>query len=137
MLWRAPAERTAWSRRARRRAFQDHPPDTAHCVYRITQEALRNVVAHAGASRAEVRLLNIGGQIDIVITDDGRGFDDAGSRERDKGLGLVSINERAKILGGSISIETAVNRGTRVHARIPLDARTSIDRVPVFEGAVT
>ena len=50
-------------------------PDAALCVYRIAQEALRNVIAHAGASRADVRLLQIGDQTQITIADDGRGFD--------------------------------------------------------------
>ena len=50
-------------------------PETALCVYRIAQEALRNVIAHAAASRADVRMLHTGEQAQITITDDGRGFD--------------------------------------------------------------
>ena len=52
-------------------------PDAALCVYRIAQEALRNVIAHAGASRADVKLLQVGDHAQITIADDGRGFDAA------------------------------------------------------------
>ena len=88
-------------------------PDAALCVYRIAQEALRNVIAHAGASRADVRLLLIGGEAQITIADDGRGFDATDRVERDKGLGLVSIAERARIIGGTVSIVSGPNQGTR------------------------
>ena len=117
--------------------FSAVAPEAALCVYRIAQEALRNVIAHAGASHAEVVLVQFGRQVEISITDDGRGFDAAGLRERDKGLGLVSIGERAKILGGSISIETGVNKGTRVRARIPMDAHMPTDRDLTVEGAIS
>ena len=71
--------------------FASIAPEAALCLYRIAQEALRNVVAHAGASRADVRLLRIGDHAEITITDDGKGFDVTRSLERGKGLGLVSI----------------------------------------------
>jgi PAS domain S-box-containing protein len=110
-------------------------PEAGLCLYRIAQEALRNVVAHAGASRADVRLCRRDDDAEITITDDGRGFD-LNDPERRNGLGLVSITERAKITGGTISIETEVNRGTRVRATIPVNARlkTSVDAV--VEGQV-
>ena len=73
-------------------------PDAALCVYRIAQEALRNVIAHAGASRAEVTLLQMGDQAQLTIADDGRGFDATNRIERDRGLGLVSMSERARIM---------------------------------------
>jgi PAS domain S-box-containing protein len=105
-------------------------PEAGLCVYRIAQEALRNVVAHAGASRADVRLCRKGDEAEITITDDGRGFD-VYDPERRHGLGLVSITERAKLAGGTISIEAGLNRGTRVQATIPLNGRlkTSVDTV--------
>ena len=95
-------------------------PDAALCVYRIAQEALRNVVAHAGASRADVRLLQMGDQAQITIADDGRGFDAANRVERDAGLGLVSMSERARIIGGTVRIVSEPNQGTRVQATIPM-----------------
>ena len=70
--------------------FASMAPEAGLCVYRIAQEALRNVVAHAGASRADVRLFRRDDDAEITITDDGCGFD-VNDPERRKGLGLVSI----------------------------------------------
>jgi PAS domain S-box-containing protein len=103
-------------------------PEASLCIYRIAQEALRNVVAHADASRADVRLVRRGEDAEITITDDGRGFD-VNDPESRNGLGLVSITERAKLAGGTIRIETELNQGTRVQATIPVNGRpnTSLD----------
>ena len=111
-------------------------PDAALCVYRIAQEALRNVIAHAGASRADVRLLQMGDQAQITIADDGRGFDATNRVEKDKGLGLVSMSERARIIGGTVSIVSGPNQGTRVQATIPMNARVKLDAGSRMEGQV-
>ena len=103
--------------------FREITPDAALCIYRIAQEALRNVIAHAGASRADVSLIQAGDQAEISIADDGRGFDASHGAERDKGLGLVSISERARIIGGTVSIVSGRNQGTRVQATIPVNGR--------------
>ena len=111
-------------------------PDAALCVYRIAQEALRNVIAHAGASRAEVRVLQAGDQAEITIADDGRGFDATNRGERDKGLGLVSMSERARIMGGTVSVVSGPNQGTRVQAKIPVNGRAKLDIGSGMEGQV-
>jgi signal transduction histidine kinase len=108
--------------------FGSVAPDPALCVYRIAQEALRNVIAHAAASRADVRLVHAGDHVELTITDDGRGFDTSRAIESGRGLGLVSIRERAKIAGGTLSIVTGAARGTRIEARIP--AATGAPRKP-------
>ena len=110
--------------------FRAMTPDAALCVYRIAQEALRNVIAHAGASRVDVQLLHAGDHAQITITDDGRGFD-VHAPERSKGLGLVSMTERTKLAGGTISIESGLNQGTRVQATIRVSAPT-----PATDAAV-
>jgi two-component system sensor histidine kinase UhpB len=116
--------------------FASVAPETGLCLYRIAQEALRNVVAHAGASHADVRLCRRDDEAEIVISDDGRGFD-VNDPERCKGLGLVSISERAKIAGGRIRIEAGLNQGTRVHATIPVSGRPKRPAVDaVVEGQV-
>jgi PAS domain S-box-containing protein len=115
--------------------FASVAPEAGLCLYRIAQEALRNVVAHAGASRAEVRLCRRDDNAELTITDDGRGFD-VHDPERHNGLGLVSITERAKLSGGSISIETGLNQGTRVQAVIPVNARLKTSADAVVEGQV-
>jgi PAS domain S-box-containing protein len=111
--------------------FSTMTSDSALCIYRIAQEALRNVIAHATASRADVRLRHSGEHAHITITDDGRGFDvDAVGRRH--GLGLVSINERAALAGGTTGIESGLNQGTRVQATIPVAARST----PAMDTAV-
>jgi len=109
-------------------------PDAALCVYRIAQEALRNVIAHAGANRADVRLLQARDQMQITIADDGRGFDAASSGERDTGLGLVSMSERARLIGGTASIVSALHQGTRVLATIPMHGRVRLHVGSNVEG---
>ena len=116
--------------------FRTITPDASLCVYRIAQEALRNVIAHAGASRADVRLLQIGDQAQITIADDGRGFDATNRVERDKGLGLVSMSERARIMGGTVSIVSGPNQGTRVQAKIPVSGRAKLDLGSGMDGQV-
>ncbi len=111
--------------------------DAALCVYRIAQEALRNVIAHAGASHADVRLRQMDDQAQITIADDGRGFDATNRVERDTGLGLVSMSERARIIGGTVSIVSALNQGTRVQATIPMNACVKLDAGSRMAGQVT
>ena len=108
--------------------FKSITPDAALCIYRIAQEALRNVIAHAGASRADVTLVQADDQAEISIADDGRGFDTSESARRDRGLGLVSISERARIIGGTVSIVSGPNQGTRVQAKIPVNGRVTVAR---------
>jgi len=93
-------------------------PEAALCLYRVAQEALRNVTAHAAASRAAVRLVRTDDSTEMTISDDGKGFEVASPTGR-KGLGLVSITERVRLAGGTVSIVTEMNKGTRVCVRIP------------------
>ena len=104
---------------ARRETSSRIDTETALCLYRIAQEALHNVVKHAGARQAEVRLLRTGDSAELTIADDGKGFDIAETRKSGKGLGLVSINERVRLAGGTLSIVTELNKGTRVRVRLP------------------
>ena len=99
--------------------FASIAPEIALCLYRIAQEALRNVIAHARAGRADIRLLRTADNVEITIADDGRGFDVVHSLEQGKGLGLVSITERARLVGGTVDIVAEPNKGTLVRARIP------------------
>lgn len=107
--------------------FESIHPQVALCLYRVTQEALRNVIAHAGARRADVRLLRIGETAELTILDDGQGFDVARSLEHGKGLGLISITERVRFAGGTVSIVAGSKKGTRVRADVPMRAPVTID----------
>ncbi len=91
--------------------FASLAPEVALCLYRTAQEALRNVVAHADASRADVRLLRSVDHVEMTIADDGKGFDVERSLERGKGLGLVSIQERVRLAGGTVSFERGREEG--------------------------
>ena len=111
-------------------------PDAALCVYRIAQEALRNVIAHSAASRSEVRLFQTGDLAQITIADNGRGFEATSRAERDKGLGLVSISERARIIGGTVIFVSNPNQGTRLQATIPMNGRVKMNIGSGMEGQV-
>ena len=93
----------------------------ALCLYRVVQEALRNVVKHAGAARVEVSLAVTAGDIVLVVSDDGRGFD-PGRPQLPEGLGLVSMEERVRLLRGSFTVGSAPGQGTHVRVRLPVDS---------------
>lgn len=92
--------------------------ERAVVLFRIAQEALRNVVRHAGVGEATVRLRTVGGMVELAVEDRGRGFD-PGARRRDAGLGLISMTERAELVGGHASVRAQPGRGTSVIARVP------------------
>ncbi len=92
--------------------------DTALTVYRIAQEALTNVARHADAPRAQVRLRQLDGAVELVVKDEGRGFDVEARTGR--GLGLISMNERARALGGVLVVRSRPGGGTSIEARLPL-----------------
>jgi signal transduction histidine kinase len=91
--------------------------DAALAMYRITQEALHNVVRHSGTATATVRLAADCGEIVLLVIDHGRGFDPLIARARD-GIGLVSMRERVRHLGGHMTLASGPG-GTRVEARVP------------------
>jgi two-component system NarL family sensor kinase len=90
-------------------------------LYRIAQEALTNAVRHAAAHTIKVRLTAQPGEVRLSIDDDGQGFDS--SLIAKDHYGLVGLNERAHLLGGSLSLQTSAGEGTRVEVTVPLDDR--------------
>ncbi|MFF2390670.1 sensor histidine kinase [Agromyces sp. NPDC058104] len=97
------------------------PPGRAvqFAAYRIVQEALTNVVRHAGASRAAVVLERPGDELVVTIDDDGRGFAVDGADAASEGRGVLGMRERAALLGGSVELGGSSLGGTRVTARLP------------------
>ncbi len=95
------------------------PPEIALCLYRVLQEALQNVLKHSVSRRAQVSL---SGQIDTIsltVKDSGPGFDPHEAM-RGPGLGLTSMKERLKVVGGQLSIHSQRGHGTTIHAVAPL-----------------
>lgn len=100
-----------------------HIAEVEDATYRLVQEALTNVLKHAGATRARVVVQEHGGTIEIEVADDGRGIEDGRSSE---GYGLVGMRERVELLGGSLEIESAPGRGTRVRVSLPAERRAEV-----------
>jgi signal transduction histidine kinase len=92
-------------------------PDVALCFFRIAQESLRNGVVHGHARHLEVSLARFGEDIEVTITDDGTGFDLETTIQSGTGLGLVSMEERAHLVGGNVQFISEIGRGTTVRVR--------------------
>jgi PAS domain S-box-containing protein len=100
--------------------------DIALSLYRVAQESIRNIARHSGARRAQVILTVDKASVELLVKDEGRGFDVARSRRGD-GLGLVSIEERVRLLQGELLVTSRPGHGTDLLVRIPL-ARTAVYR---------
>jgi len=96
------------------------PFQTSICLYRVAVEALRNVSRHSEAQSAAVSLKKIGNMLELRVSDSGKGFNVETFRHG-AGLGLVSIEERLRLLQGSCDIRSMPQRGTTLVARVPLD----------------
>jgi len=95
----------------------DHlPPDVSLCLFRVTEEALQNVVQHSQARNASVRLYATADRLRLRIGDDGAGFQSPATA---KGLGFASIRERLNAMNGDIEIHSAPGRGTTLEAWVP------------------
>lgn len=100
------------------------PSDIALCLFRVAQEGLRNVKRHSGAPRAEVRLEGAEQAILLSIADKGMGFDSHASRAR-AGLGIRSMQERLRLLGGRFEIRSQLREGTVIHVWVPLTVKSN------------
>jgi PAS domain S-box-containing protein len=97
------------------------------CLYRVLQEALRNSLKHSGVRHFQVRSWAKSGELHLTVRDSGSGFDTPAVR-RGPGLGLISMEERLKLVKGNLSIDSQPNRGTTIHASVPISS--SPDQVP-------
>jgi signal transduction histidine kinase len=98
------------------------PPGVAINLFRVLQEALANAAKHSGASRCSVSLRGTNDQLKLDVRDEGRGFDIQAALAT-SGLGIVSMQERLKLVNGSIAIHSTMGAGTTIQAIVPL-ART-------------
>ena len=96
------------------------PDEVATAIYRITQEALRNVAKHAGRTHVKVMLRGVDHTLVLKVVDFGVGFD-ADATERQPGLGMISMQERARSTGGTFDIDSELGSGTAITVKVPLE----------------
>jgi signal transduction histidine kinase len=92
--------------------------EAAVALFRIAQEALNNVLKHAQAGNVRIEVMATGQDLVLDVRDDGRGFDPAAARRGR--WGMTTMRERAEAAGGQLHIDAAPDKGTRIHARVPL-----------------
>ncbi|HSE39060.1 MAG TPA: ABC transporter substrate binding protein [Blastocatellia bacterium] len=116
------------------------PEDISLCLYRIVQECLNNVIRHSGAKTAQIEMRGTGKEIRLRVSDSGKGFDTKSPRIK-KGLGLLSMRERLRLIGGTITLESRPSHGTRIDATVPLarigqdhEGHSLIERAQAAEG---
>jgi PAS domain S-box-containing protein len=100
------------------------PREIGLCLFRVLQEALHNAAKHSGVKRIEVQLREDAGEIHLLVSDLGRGFDLETAKEG-RGLGLTSMQERVRLINGIIEIQSKPTGGTIVHVRLPLRSEHS------------
>jgi PAS domain S-box-containing protein len=98
------------------------PQQIALCLFRVLQEALHNAIKHSGERRFDVSLRGTSSEILLAVHDSGVGFDPEKAISG-KGLGLISMKERLKLVDGQLSIKSKLRSGTTIHARVPLNLR--------------
>jgi two-component system CheB/CheR fusion protein len=95
------------------------PEEIALCLYRVTQEGLRNVAKHSGAKSASVVLETKHGVMHLSIQDQGKGFD-VGEGKKSEGLGLLGMKERVRLVDGTLRVSSRPGHGTRIEVRVPV-----------------
>ncbi len=98
------------------------PEEVSLCLFRVLQEALQNAAKHSGARHFEVALRRESNQIHLMVRDQGLGFD-IEDTINSLGIGLTSMRERLKLVDGQLSIESRLQLGTTIHARVPLNPK--------------
>ena len=105
-------------------AMGDVDPDIEIALFRIAQEALSNIAKHAHASSAAVHLVHRGRSLQLIVEDDGKGFnqqDALRAKGSGHGFGFISMRERSELLGGRFVIDSACDKGTTISATIPVE----------------
>jgi two-component system sensor kinase len=95
------------------------PSAIGGAAFRIVQEALTNVGRHSGATEASVLLVSSGDTVRAVVEDDGTGFDVPAAGQH-RSLGLTGMQERARLVGGRLTVESAVGAGTTIVVEVPI-----------------
>jgi PAS domain S-box-containing protein len=106
------------------------PRDVSLCLFRVTQEALHNAVKYSGVSQFSVTLSATGSDVQLEVIDAGAGFDVDEAKKR-RGLGMISMQERANLVHGRFAVESKPGMGTKILAVVPL----SVDGSRMGSGA--
>jgi signal transduction histidine kinase len=99
------------------------PREISLCLFRVLQEALQNAVKHSGSRQFKVWLGGASHEISLSVSDSGLGFN-SDVAFQGQGLGLTSMKERLKLVGGEFSVDSQLDCGTTIHARVPLELTT-------------
>src|SRR6516164_3432344 len=94
------------------------PQEISLCLFRVLQEAVQNAAKHSGAKRIDVELAENSGEIHLIVSDSGKGFD-IESAMRSRGLGITSMQERVRLVGGTIVIDSKPLVGATIHVCVP------------------
>ena len=116
--------------------IDDLPVVLATVCFRVAQEALTNIARHAAARNVWIEVHRMSRGLELTIRDDGAGFEVEAARERaahGASLGLVGMEERVSLAGGTIDIDSTPGRGTEIRARFPLKVAHEADS-PVARG---
>jgi signal transduction histidine kinase len=100
------------------------------CLFRVLQEAVHNAAKHSGMKRIEAQLQEESGEIHLIVSDSGRGFD-VEVVSKGMGLGLTGMRERVRLVNGTISIESKPMGGTTIHACVPFESQQGAQRASV------
>jgi signal transduction histidine kinase len=100
------------------------PEEISLCLFRILQEALQNATRHSGSRHFQVSLKRRANNIELAVQDSGIGFKPE-EAIKGPGLGLTSMQERLKLVNGQLSVDSGPQRGTTIHARVPLSPKSA------------
>lgn len=103
------------------------PPEVGVCLFRILQEALHNMQKHSGVKRVGVQIEEHPNEVHLVVNDSGKGFD-VEMAQQGRGLGLTSMQERVRLVNGTIDIESKPMGGTTIHVRVPIESKCGSQR---------
>jgi PAS domain S-box-containing protein len=113
------------------------PKDISLCLFRVAQEALHNAVKYSGGSQFAVALFAMEDEVQLVVRDTGAGFD-VEQAKKNRGLGLVSMQERINLVHGRFAVDSKPGRGTRIFAGVPfvMETEGSLEEEPGKAGSV-
>ena len=103
------------------------PQEISSCLFRVLQEAVHNAAKHSGVKRVEAQLQEESGEIHLIVSDSGRGFD-VEVVSKGMGLGLIGMRGRVRLVNGTISIESKPMGGTTIHACVPFESQQGAQR---------